>query len=84
LRTPLFPTLRERSELIDKGYIEKLKSELPEMPWNTVKRLTDFYGVAKRDVDTLIGLDEFEGAGVRYFEEVAGGEAVLGKRAINW
>lgn len=54
------------------------------MPWNTVKRLTDFYGVAKRDVDTLLGLDEFEGAGVRYFEEVTGGEAVLGKRAINW
>jgi aspartyl-tRNA(Asn)/glutamyl-tRNA(Gln) amidotransferase subunit B len=45
--------------------------------------LTDFYGVLKRDVDTLLGLDEFEGAGVKFFEEVTGGEAKLGKRAIN-
>ena len=64
--------------------MEKLKAELPEMPWDTVKRLTEHYGVAGRDVETLLGLDEFDGEGVKYFEEVTGGQAKLGKRAINW
>lgn len=54
------------------------------MPWETVKRLTEHYGVDKRDVDTLLGLDEYTGAGVQYFEEVTGGQAKLGKKAINW
>lgn len=42
------------------------------------------YDVAQRDIETLLALDEFEGSGVRYFEEVTGGDAKLGKRAINW
>jgi len=54
------------------------------MPWDTVKRLTEVYGVSKKDVETLLGLDEFDGAGIRYFEEVTQGEPNLGKRAINW
>jgi Asp-tRNA(Asn)/Glu-tRNA(Gln) amidotransferase B subunit len=61
-----------------------VEAELPEMPWDTVKRLTEHYGVAGRDVETLLGLDEFDGQGVEYFENVTGGEAKLGKRAINW
>lgn len=61
-----------------------MKENLPEMPWDTVKRLTDVYGVSKKDVETLLGLDEFDGAGVRYFEEVTKGDPKLGKRAINW
>ena len=66
------------------GYLEKVKADLPEMPWDTVKRLTEYYGVAGRDVETLLGLDEFDGEGVKYFEKVTGGDANLGKRAINW
>jgi aspartyl-tRNA(Asn)/glutamyl-tRNA(Gln) amidotransferase subunit B len=61
-----------------------VKGNLPEMPWDTVKRLTEVYGVSKKDVETLLGLDEFDGAGVRYFEEVTQGDSKLGKRAINW
>jgi aspartyl-tRNA(Asn)/glutamyl-tRNA(Gln) amidotransferase subunit B len=64
--------------------LEKVKDNLPEMPWDTVKRLTEVYGVSKKDVETLLGLDEFDGAGVRYFEEVTQGDPKLGKRAINW
>ena len=54
------------------------------MPWNTVKRLTEVYGVSKKDVETLLALDEFDGAGVRYFEDETAGDPKLGKRAINW
>lgn len=54
------------------------------MPWDTALRLTSHYGVAKRDVETLLALDEYDGAGITYFEEVTGGDAKLGKRAINW
>jgi len=54
------------------------------MPWDTVKRLTKVYGVSKKDVETLLGLDEFDGAGVNFFEEVTQGDPKLGKRAINW
>jgi aspartyl-tRNA(Asn)/glutamyl-tRNA(Gln) amidotransferase subunit B len=73
-----------KHQLTKKGYLDNLRKNLPEMPWDTVDRLTKHYGVSKRDVETLLGLDEFDGAGVRYFEQVTGGEAVLGKRAINW
>jgi aspartyl-tRNA(Asn)/glutamyl-tRNA(Gln) amidotransferase subunit B len=64
--------------------LEKVRENLPEMPWDTVKRLTEVYGVSKKDIETLLGLDEFEGAGVSYFEEVTQGDPKLGKRAINW
>lgn len=64
--------------------MKNVKNNLPEMPWDTVKRLTEVYGVSNKDVETLLGLDEFDGAGVRYFEEVTQGDPKLGKRAINW
>ena len=54
------------------------------MPWDTVKRLTEYYGVTKKDVETLLGLDEYDGQGIQYFEEITGGDATLGKRTINW
>lgn len=62
----------------------KLQYNLPEMPWDTTTRLMTHYNVGQRDVETLLALDEFDGNGVKYFEEVTGGEAKLGKRAINW
>lgn len=54
------------------------------MPWETVTRLTTMYGIDRRDVETLIGLDEYTGAGVAYFEAVAGSDAALGKKVSNW
>ncbi len=53
------------------------------MPWAAVKRLQAVYGVDKRELETLIGLDEYHLAGLKYFEHVAGGNANHGKRAIN-
>lgn len=54
------------------------------MPWETLDRLVGHYGIAKRDAETLLALDEYDLKGVEYFEEITGGEARLGKRAVNW
>lgn len=54
------------------------------MPWSTVSRLSETYGLDRRDVETLVHLDEYTGAGVVFFEEVAGGDAQLGKKVSNW
>ncbi|WWD19307.1 glutamyl-tRNA(Gln) amidotransferase subunit B, mitochondrial [Kwoniella shandongensis] len=70
--------------VVDPSYLSKLKDQLPEMPWQSVERLTTEYGVTKRDVETLLGLDEYKATGVRYFEDVAGGDKKLAKRAMNW
>ena len=65
-------------------YLGKLTDNLPEMPWETVDRLTSRYGVTKRDVETLIGLDEYHAQGVRYYEDVVRGDQAIAKRAMNW
>lgn len=64
--------------------MNSVRGNLPEMPWDTVTRLTEYYGVSKKDVETLLGLDEFDEQGIKYFEQVTGGDPKLGKRAINW
>ncbi|OCF40691.1 glutamyl-tRNA(Gln) amidotransferase subunit B, mitochondrial [Kwoniella heveanensis CBS 569] len=69
---------------IDHQYLGKLLDNLPEMPWETVDRLTSRYGVTKRDVETLIGLDEYHAQGVRYYEDVVRGDQAIAKRAMNW
>lgn len=53
------------------------------MPWETDARLQADYGLSRRDVNTLLSLDEYTGAGVKYFEEVVP-EPKLGKKACNW
>lgn len=65
-------------------YLMELQQAQPEMPWDTTIRLVKQYSVGQRDVETLLALDEFDGAGIRYFEEVTLGDVKLGKRAINW
>ncbi|OCF57715.1 aspartyl/glutamyl-tRNA(Asn/Gln) amidotransferase, B subunit [Kwoniella mangroviensis CBS 10435] len=72
--------------VIDPEYLSRLRTELPEMPWQVVKRLTDTYGVQKRDVETLIGLDESGFEGIRYYEDVIGqGEdKKTAKKSMNW
>lgn len=55
------------------------------MPWETATRLQSDYGLTRRDVDTLLSLDEYGGAGVAYFEAVAPStDPKLGKKACNW
>lgn len=54
------------------------------MPWETVSRLVDACGLEPRQVETLIGLDEYTGAGVEYYEAVVGGDVQLGKKVANW
>jgi aspartyl-tRNA(Asn)/glutamyl-tRNA(Gln) amidotransferase subunit B len=68
---------------VSKTYIEHLKSSLPELPGQTVHRLIEQYGVPKKEVETLIGLDEYHFQGVAYFEQVSQGDNDLGKRALN-
>lgn len=54
------------------------------MPWETVNRICKTYDVPKRDVETLLSLDEYGAAGITYFEEITQGETKLGKRSLNW
>jgi aspartyl-tRNA(Asn)/glutamyl-tRNA(Gln) amidotransferase subunit B len=54
------------------------------MPWDTVERLTAEFGLVRRDVETLVALDEYEGKGVAYFEQVVQGDKQIGKKASNW
>jgi Asp-tRNA(Asn)/Glu-tRNA(Gln) amidotransferase B subunit len=67
-----------------KEYMDKLQRELPELPWIMVDRIVEQYGVSQRDVETLLGLDEYHAEGVKYYEEVVQGDSKLGKRALNW
>lgn len=66
------------------AYLDTLRSQIPEMPWDTVERLTAEFGLVKRDVETLVALDEYEGKGVAYFEQVVQGDEQIGKKASNW
>ena len=70
--------------LTAQGYLDALRRTIPEMLWDTVDRLTGLYGVARRDVETLIGLDEYDAKGVKYYEDVTRGNVELGKKALNW
>jgi len=53
------------------------------MPWSAIDRLQSTYGVEKRELETLLSLDEYDAAGLAYFEQVTGGDAKMGNRAIN-
>lgn len=69
------------------GYLDALEKTLPELPDAARQRLTARYGISAVDVDTLLGMDDVGGAGVRYFERVvdtAGAGAGSGKKAANW
>lgn len=54
------------------------------MPWQTTERLVRDYGLSGKDADTLLNMDEYHAAGVRYFEDVVQGDLALGKKASNW
>jgi len=57
---------------------------LPELPWDTAERVSREYSVPKRDVETLLGLDEYGASGITYFEEITQGETNLGRKTLNW
>ncbi|TYJ57274.1 glutamyl-tRNA(Gln) amidotransferase subunit B, mitochondrial [Cryptococcus floricola] len=89
-------SLRSKEEATDYRYMPdsnlpamiiepaKLKEGLPEMPWESVERLGDDYGVTKRDAETLLGLDEYHATGIAYYEQVVSGENKIAKKATNW
>jgi Asp-tRNA(Asn)/Glu-tRNA(Gln) amidotransferase B subunit len=54
------------------------------MPWETIRRLPEIYGIEMRDAETLVSFDEVTFAGVDYFEDVVKGDHGLGKKAVNW
>lgn len=71
------------------NYLENLTKALPELPDAARDRLSAHYGITPTDVDTLMSMDEFDGHGIKYFEEVVKGpnssESHLdGKKAVNW
>ncbi|KAL0247409.1 glutamyl-tRNA(Gln) amidotransferase subunit B, mitochondrial [Cryptococcus tetragattii IND107] len=70
--------------VIDDEYLDTLRKKLPEMPWQSVERLLEAYGVTKRDAETLLGLDEYGAQGMTYFEEVVKQDKKIAKKAINW
>ncbi|BEJ00419.1 hypothetical protein CcaverHIS631_0502760 [Cutaneotrichosporon cavernicola] len=69
---------------LEQEYLQILQDGLPELPWSTVSRLAKTYGLDRRDVETLVHLDEYAGAGAAFFEEAAGGDKHLGKKVSNW
>lgn len=71
------------TELIQ-AYLDKLRASLPELPSDAIARLGATYGLERREVETLISLDEYNGAGIIYFEEVSDGKVELGRKASNW
>lgn len=70
-------------------YLENLRKTLPELPDVARDRLSNQYGITATDVETLTSMDEFEGEGIKYFEEVVKGrdptdDRLDGKKAVNW
>jgi aspartyl-tRNA(Asn)/glutamyl-tRNA(Gln) amidotransferase subunit B len=79
----VWPAVETRWHADSQSYLDRLRQDLPDLPWETVKRISETYGVIQRDVETLLGLDEYEATGIRYFEEVTQGDTKLGKRTSN-
>jgi aspartyl-tRNA(Asn)/glutamyl-tRNA(Gln) amidotransferase subunit B len=75
-------------------YLDQADELLPELPNETKTRLTRQYDITLADVEVLLSMDDVEGAGVTYFEEVVNGPAGAEeaqssidpdpKRAVNW
>ncbi|KAJ9105303.1 hypothetical protein QFC21_001671 [Naganishia friedmannii] len=70
-------------------YLDRLATDLPELPGAARHRLAAEYGITHTDVDTLLSLDEFNGQGIQYFEAVVKGTSSTdkhldGKKAVNW
>jgi Asp-tRNA(Asn)/Glu-tRNA(Gln) amidotransferase B subunit len=67
------------------SYLDRLKSTLPELPDQSRARLTKQYGISVTDVDTLLGMDDVDGQGIEYFEDVVTKSGnKTGKRVVNW
>ncbi|KAL7422524.1 hypothetical protein Q5752_003172 [Cryptotrichosporon argae] len=68
--------------VIPTEHLSQLQRDIPELPWMTIQRLVADHGLSQRDAETLLGLDEYDGRGVAYFEEVSA--KVGGRKAVNW
>jgi aspartyl-tRNA(Asn)/glutamyl-tRNA(Gln) amidotransferase subunit B len=70
---------------ISPATVVRMQEQVPEMPWETVQRLIRQYGLNEKDAETITNLDEYDGAGVRYFETAAAGlEAEQARKVGNW
>lgn len=66
-------------------YLDSIRRRLPELPDDVRRRLPEQYGVSLADTEVLLSMDDVEGSGVTYFEEVAGKDRFRdGKQAVNW
>lgn len=48
------------------------------------RRLPEQYGVSLADTEVLLSMDDVDGSGVAYFEEVVADGSRDGKQAVNW
>ncbi|KAJ3573020.1 hypothetical protein NP233_g2699 [Leucocoprinus birnbaumii] len=71
---------------LSKDRIEHVRSTLPELPWQTRKRLEEVYKLSERDIDVLLGIDsgrevQFDGekarGAVKYFEVAVEGQGLV-------
>ena len=67
-------------------YLLRLKRDLPELGHQTLERLPPDYEISRTDAETLLLMDDIDGTGVEYFEEVARlvRKGVKGKKVVNW
>jgi aspartyl-tRNA(Asn)/glutamyl-tRNA(Gln) amidotransferase subunit B len=68
----------------EQEYLDSIRHSLPELPDDVRRRLPEQYGVSLADTEVLLSMDDVEGSGVAYFEEVVAGESRDGKQAVNW
>ncbi|RDB20205.1 Glutamyl-tRNA(Gln) amidotransferase subunit B, mitochondrial [Hypsizygus marmoreus] len=59
--------------VLNQDRILKIRETLPELPWDTRKRLSDEYGLSQRDVDVLLAVDS--GREVKYDGEIGDADA---------
>ena len=64
---------------VSQEILDKVKAEMPELPWARAERLVREHGLAPRDVETLLAEPDLSD----YFEEVAAAIG-SGKEAASW
>jgi aspartyl-tRNA(Asn)/glutamyl-tRNA(Gln) amidotransferase subunit B len=70
---------------LEQEYLDIIRHSLPELPDDVRRRLPEQYGVSLADTEVLLSMDDVDGSGVAYFEEVVGKDRSRdGKQAVNW
>jgi aspartyl-tRNA(Asn)/glutamyl-tRNA(Gln) amidotransferase subunit B len=89
--SPIFVHLASEHGNINslQSYLDALAKDLPELPDEARHRLSAQYGITITDAETLSNMDDINGEGIKYFEEVVSGSSPTdrsldGKKACNW